>query len=625
MLKKFTFVLALAVFAASAQSVVTLPKLSVELSTKDPLTQVNVIVLWKHKPTELSHLKVISRGGLLRRRYTSLLSGAYTLPAAALHDLANDPEVAFIVPDRAVHPKLDYTAAAVNAAAAWSSNLTGSGIGIALIDSGVNANTDLRSRIVYSQDFTSNPTPQASLSAAGEVTITSTSTSSSSSSSVTSIALGGTSSTLLSASVAGVGPDLFGHGEHVAGILAGNGTLSSCGSCTRSIKGIAPGANIINLRVLDSNGVGTDSGVIAAIDAAINLAPTYNIRVINLSLGRPVYESYVNDPLCQAVEQAWKAGIVVVVAAGNDGRDNSFGTNGYGTISAPGNDPYVITVGAMKAEGTYTRNDDLIASYSSKGPSLVDAVVKPDLVAPGNLVVSLLASTTATLVVQNPSNNVSRSYYQNTSNSKPGNTFLQLSGTSMATPVVSGAAALLLQANPNMTPDQVKARLMLTAYKTFPTSSVATEPTTGMSYLSYYDIFTVGAGYLDIAAALANTSLAQGTAMSPIAVYDNSTGTVGIVSDPSAVWNLNSVWGVQSVYDVRSVWGVNSIDASRSVWGLRSVWGVNSVDATRSVWGVGVNLNGPSAQSMSSGAPIAPSATTANQSTSLSISVTGEN
>src|SRR5437016_2723582 len=92
----------------------------------------------------------------------------------------------------------------------------------------------------------------------------------------------------------------------------------------------------------------TYSTVISAIQAAIQLKSKYNIRVINLSLGRPVFESYKLDPLCQAVEAAWKTGIVVVVAAGNSGRDNSQGTNGYATITSPGNDPYVITVGAMK-------------------------------------------------------------------------------------------------------------------------------------------------------------------------------------------------------------------------------------------------------------------------------------
>ena len=107
----------------------------------------------------------------------------------------------------------------------------------------------------------------------------------------------------------------------------------------------------------------------------IELKSTYNIRVINLSLGRPVYESYTTDPLCQAVEAAWKAGIVVVVAAGNEGRNNTFGTSGYGLIASPGNDPYVITVGAMRTMGTAARTDDLIASYSSKGPTTIDHVV----------------------------------------------------------------------------------------------------------------------------------------------------------------------------------------------------------------------------------------------------------
>src|SRR5689334_1939709 len=117
----------------------------------------------------------------------------------------------------------------------------------------------------------------------------------------------------------------------------------------------------------------------------------YNIRVMNLSLGRPVYESYKLDPLCQAVEAAWKAGIVVVVAAGNDGRTNYATLNGYGTITAPGNDPYVITVGAMNTKGTPDRSDDVMTSYSSKGPTAIDHIVKPDLVAPGNKVISLQA------------------------------------------------------------------------------------------------------------------------------------------------------------------------------------------------------------------------------------------
>src|SRR5207302_864320 len=138
---------------------------------------------------------------------------------------------------------------------------------------------------------------------------------------------------------------------------------STCGNCDVTFRGIAPNANIINLRVLDQNGSASDSTVIAGIQQAIVLKNLYNIRVINLSLGRGIYESYALDPLCQAVEQAWKAGIVVVAAAGNGGRDNSQANDGYGTILAPANDPYVITVGAMKTMGTAGRGDDLIASY----------------------------------------------------------------------------------------------------------------------------------------------------------------------------------------------------------------------------------------------------------------------
>ena len=172
--------------------------------------------------------------------------------------------------------------------------------------------------------------------------------------------------------------DDYGHGTHVAGIVAGNGASSK-----GAVHGIAPGVNLLDLRVLDAQGMSSDSVIIAALDRAIKLRSQYNIRVINLSLGRPIYESYRTDPLTQAVEAAWKKGIVVVVAAGNLGR------NGYATILSPANSPSVITVGAMKTLDTPSKGDDQIASYSSKGPSWGDLVVKPDIVAPGNQIVGL--------------------------------------------------------------------------------------------------------------------------------------------------------------------------------------------------------------------------------------------
>ena len=147
--------------------------------------------------------------------------------------------------------------------------------------------------------------------------------------------------------------------------------------------------------------------MISAIQQAISLKSTYNIRVINLSLARGVYESYTLDPLCQAVESAWKAGIVVVVAAGNMGEYNGAGTNGYATIGAPGNDPYVITVGAANTPTAPVRKPaQTMTSYSSKGPSAIDHVVKPDLVAPGNAVVSRRLSTGNALTIQYLSLNI---------------------------------------------------------------------------------------------------------------------------------------------------------------------------------------------------------------------------
>jgi len=344
---------------------------------------------------------------------------------------------------------------------------------------------------------------------------------------------------------------------------------------------VAPNVNLINLRVLSQNGTGTDSTVITAIQKAISLKNTYNIRVINLSLGRPVQESYALDPLCQAVEAAWNAGIVVVAAAGNDGRDNSAGTYGYGTIAAPGNDPYVITVGAMKTNGTYSTTDDTIATYSSKGPTGFDQIVKPDLVAPGNRVVSD-DNMAATLPKNYPANIAHLSYYQTTNVTTLSNQYFTLSGTSMATPVVSGAAALLLQQYPSLTPDQVKARLMKTASKAFPASTSVTDPSTGITYTDYYDIFTIGAGYLNIPAALANNDLADGSAMSPSVRFNQGTQTVYLVEGTSVVWGNSVAWGNSLVWGTSVVWG------NSGVWGNSVVWGNSSCSGFSVVWGNGV-------------------------------------
>lgn len=472
-------------------------------------------------------------------------------------NLSNDPNVAYISPDRPLGTLSNDAGAAINASAAWRSNYTGSGIGVALIDSGVNSHRDLNTtgllqlpRVVYNQSFVPGNSSAA---------------------------------------------DQYGHGTHIAGLIAGNGASSTGLLYSKTFKGIAPNAKIINLRVLDQNGTATDSTVIAAIQKAISLKSTYNIRVINLSLGRGVFENYKLDPLCQAVENAWQQGIVVVVAAGNFGRYQA--TDGYATVTSPGNDPYVITVGSMKPMDTATRTDDLIASYSSKGPTLIDHIVKPDIVAPGNLLISTETSNTA-LYSAEPSNLVPWSYYVYGGSSNPSTSYFTLSGTSMATGVVSGAVADLLQAHSSLTPDQVKARLMKSASKTFPQSSSVYDPSTGITYTSHYDIFTVGAGYLDMAAALANTDLATGTAMSPTAVYDAKTGNVFLTRDSSTVWGSSTTWAAPSVYGSNVfmssasnfMWGATTTSGSNFMWGAsvlsgsNFMWGASSSSGFDTIW-----------------------------------------
>jgi serine protease AprX len=161
----------------------------------------------------------------------------------------------------------------------------------------------------------------------------------------------------------------------------------------------------------------------------------------------------------------------------------------------------------------------------------------------------------------------------------------------MATPVVSGVVADLLQGHPALTPDQVKARLMKTAYKTFPTSSTAVDPVTGESFVSQYDIFTIGAGYLDVAAAMANTDVATGTAMSPTAVYDPNLAQVSLQFDPSSIWNEPDLYvgrpvsGAPSVWSLTTVWGAVVVDANKTVWGTQTVWASSTLTGFKTVWG----------------------------------------
>jgi len=528
-------------------------KLSNDLN--DKLSQasaaVDVIVQYQNDPSDADIAKFTGKGAKLKDHLKRFRTATYTAVAGTLDSLSDDPNVIYISADRQVNAQFDYAEQAINAPYAWQLGLDGTGVGIALVDSGVAKADDLeqanshKSRVVYQEIFN------------------------------------------------GRKGDEYGHGTHVAGILAGNGKSSTGPQYTMTFKGVAPNANIIDLEVLDQNGVSTDSAVIKAIHRALDLQAQYNIRVLNLSLGRPVEESSQLDPLCLAVKTAWNAGIVVVASAGNLGR------NGYASVLSPGNSPYVITVGAMKTMGTADRGDDLIASYSSKGPTWIDMTLKPDLVAPGNLVTSLLVDG-STLARTYPQNIVPVSSYSTDKHGK--SAYFTLSGTSMATPMVSGAAALMIEQDPTLTPDTVKARLMQTATKNFPATSIAIDPVTGVTYTSEYDAFTIGAGYLDIMGALTSTDVATAGTQSPTVFYDAASGNAYIVDDSTQVWVSSTafrtiaIWGTNAVWSTGSpvngtiaIWGTRTgtrqVLGTIAIWGTRQVWAKSTDWGTIAVWG----------------------------------------
>jgi serine protease AprX len=306
---------------------------------------------------------------------------------------------------------------AVDAVNEWSSvvaPLTGKGIGIAVIDSGIAAHADLDSRILASVNF--NPTVSDA-------------------------------------------NDGYGHGTAVSGIIAGNGSAGA-----GQYIGIAPQANLINLRVNDGTGAAPTSAIMNAILWAVNNRAAYNIRVMNLSLSASVQESYLTSPIDAAVEYAWFKGVAVVVAAGNNGPNSA--------LYAPGNDPFVITVGATDDRGTSTIGDDTLATFSSFGTTQ-DGFSKPEVVAPGRHIVTTLAANSS-FALNYPSYLV-------------GSQYIQLSGTSMAAPMVSGVAALYIESNPTVRPNQLKSLLLATA-----------RPLAGIG---------TGAGYPDAAQAIAYTGL----------------------------------------------------------------------------------------------------------------------
>ena len=354
--------------------------------------------------------------GIVRRELEG--SVALEVSRAEFDAMSRDDSFAHISADAPVVSDMAITNKVTGASTVWQGTsgllgllgtpgYDGTGIGVAVVDSGIAPHTALDSRVIARVNLVSWEGPSTG--------------------------------------------DLYGHGTHVAGIIGGNTTAAKYVTPAFA-GGSAPGVKLIDVRVLGATGVGYTSDVIAGIDWAVANRSKYGIRVINLSLGHAVSEPAAIDPLCQAVARAVQAGVVVVASAGNYGV-TSTGAPVLGGITSPGNSPYAITVGAIDTAGTVTRSDDVVAAYSSKGPTRYDLTVKPDVVAPGTRIVSLEAQGSY----------LSRNYPSWHIAGSGKNAYERLTGTSMATAVVSGGVALLLDANPYMTPGQIKVALQMGA------------------------------------------------------------------------------------------------------------------------------------------------------------------
>lgn len=377
---------------------------------------------------------------------------AATLTAAAAARLAADPRIRSVTPDATV------TVSAVpgsygddgqgssrvrsvyrdeiGATSLAAQGTTGGHVRIALVDTGVSDVPDLTGRVVDVADPAGGPDvvhpPVHCVDFSGE----------------------------------GDCVDRYGHGTFLAGLIAGNGSASA-----GRFMGVAPTADIVSLKVAGRNGASDVSKVLAAIQWVVSFADQYDIKVLNLSLGSNSKVPYTLDPLNYAVERAWQAGITVVVAAGNSGPAN-------GTISKPGDDPLVITVGAIDDRETSWLLDDRLPNFTSRGPTQ-DHVAKPDVVAPGARLVSIRLTDSYIEQTAGPGSLAGTAYAA----------YRRGSGSSMATAVTSGAVALLLQRHPDWTPDRVKYALTKTANR------VATRDSTA-----------IGAGLIDVSDAVSAPS-----------------------------------------------------------------------------------------------------------------------
>ncbi|MGH8991173.1 MAG: S8 family peptidase, partial [Acidimicrobiia bacterium] len=357
----------------------------------------------------IARAAVEAAGGKVTQDLWIVNGVAAEVPVAALEALRSQPGIVEVGNDdpvqiqaanpSPVHPPTAVYPKVVGADDLWAEGIDGEGVAVAVIDTGVKPVADLAGRVVGGVDLS------------GEN----------------------------GSDIEDGNPydDGFGHGTFVAGLIAGNGASSN-----GAYKGVAPNAKIVPVKIAGRNGAADISHLLAGIQWVVSFKDTYNIRAVNISLGTNSATPYYLSTVNAAVEKAWDSGLVVIVSAGNMG-------TGAETVQKPGDDPLVITAGAVDDRGTETRNDDVMAGFSGAGPTKADGLSKPDLVASGRSVIGLRV----------PGSKIDAAY----PGSRVGSAYFKGSGTSFSAAVTSGSVALLLDREPGLTPDQVKARLLGTA------------------------------------------------------------------------------------------------------------------------------------------------------------------
>ena len=448
-----------------------------------PVRASSVQVIVRGVTTESAVTAVHSVQGVVTAEITIIDAVVAQVPEGAAEELAAMSGVLDVTLDYAVEvsgppapPQMDYVRV-VGAEQVWASGNQGAGVTVAILDSGLDPtmnglrrDTSHQQRILAYYDaindrlYTGNRLNQSPR-------------------------------------------DPNGHGTHVAGIIANSDQLRPHGD----YRGIAPSVNLLPVRVLGDQGVGSYADVLRGLEWVVLNKDVYNIRVVNMSLYSPPFSPYWADPLNLAVMATWYSGIVVVASSGNGGPDPM-------SVGVPGNNPYIITVGAFT--DNYTPNDfgdDFLAPFSATGPTY-EAFVKPDVIAPGAHMISLMRSNSV-LARQHPDYRLPGQYFK-------------MAGTSSAAAVVSGLAALVINENPNLTPDEVKYRLMHTARPQF-------HEITGEAA---YSIWQQGAGRV----------------WAPDAVYADITGTANFGLDIEL-----------DMSGVQHYWGWTTYDAETGEFMLR--------------------------------------------------------